>query len=127
MKCWVLGQKLLSTSFKDAIIDAVAAKVDELGRGCVDLCRIPFNESTPSLALRRLLADVVVYTWKLESLEGHDGTALLKFPEHLLDVARALNKVKMCALVGRTSPMAKSDCTYHEHVVDGTPCYKTLF
>ncbi|KAK4889098.1 hypothetical protein LTR27_012066 [Elasticomyces elasticus] len=122
--CWVFGQKILSVTFKDAIVDAMVEKTKD-GPHCTNLYTTPFDQSTPSKQLRKLLADIVVYRfvpvdWKTAT------TQITKYPEHLLDVALALDGVK---IQGRAAmpPWANNDCTYHEHVADGTPCYKTLF
>ncbi|KAK3619784.1 hypothetical protein LTR56_023798 [Elasticomyces elasticus] len=123
--CWILGQKLLSVTFKDAILDAIVAKMQDQGRYSKALYMQPFDYSTPSQSLRKLLSDIVVYKWV--PLDWTYNTPdIAKYPEHLLDVAMALDAVKW---QGRDAspPWANNDCTYHEHVADGTPCYKTLF
>ncbi|KAK5697053.1 hypothetical protein LTR17_024047 [Elasticomyces elasticus] len=124
-KCWVLGQKLLSTSFKDAAVDAIIEKMQSSGRFCRDLGDTPFDESSPSRALRKLMVDVVVYKWSQKTW-AEEGDGLSRFPNFLLDVARAQSKISKKGLP-TTLPWAGDDCTYHEHMDDGTPCYKTLF
>ncbi|KAK5683434.1 hypothetical protein LTS10_004966 [Elasticomyces elasticus] len=124
INCWALGQKLLSTTFMDAVVDAITTKMVDDNKWCSDLYREAYTKSTPSPTLRNLLADIVVYKYTPTSWET--SADLVKFPEHLLDALKAMDKIKM---TGRNAmlPWANNDCTYHEHVADGTPCYKTLF
>ncbi|KAK5714078.1 hypothetical protein LTR15_010986 [Elasticomyces elasticus] len=124
INCWALGHKLLSTNFKDAVLDAVTTKMVDDNRWCWDLYRESFKKSTPSPKLRGLLADIVVYRYTDETWENCED--IVKFPEHLLDVAKAFNKIKVSGCSAK-APWTNNDCTYHEHVADGTPCYKTLF
>ena len=124
IKCWILGQKLLSLTFKDAIVDAIVAKMQG-HEHCNDLYTSPFKYNTPSTVLRKLLADIVVYMWPDEEFEEQSEN-MSKYPEHLMDVAKALHKVKLTGYP-TTKPWGKDDCTYHEHVASGKPCYKTMF
>ncbi|KAK5745690.1 hypothetical protein LTR17_001190 [Elasticomyces elasticus] len=124
-KCWMLGQKLLSTTFKDAILDAITAKL-QLGRHPTSLYQGPYRDSSPSAAFKKLLTDIVVYLWKDEEIDRRDG--LLLYPEFLFDIAKALSKVKVKGHpVSPPWNIDGNECYYHEHVADGTPCYKTLF
>ncbi|KAK4952681.1 hypothetical protein LTR10_009487 [Elasticomyces elasticus] len=124
INCWALGHKLLSTSFRDAVLDAITTKMMDDNRWCLDLYRESFKKSTPSPKFRCLLADIVVYMYTDE--DWKDCEDIVKFPEHLLDVAKAFDKIKVSGR-SATAPWTNNDCTYHEHVADGTPCYKTLF
>ncbi|KAK3614218.1 hypothetical protein LTR56_027396 [Elasticomyces elasticus] len=124
-ECWALGQKLLSTTYKDAVVDTIIEKMRTSGRFCSNLHEYPCQNSTPSRAFRKLLVDVVVYRWSQKTW-AEIGDGLSSFPDFLLDIARAQSKISKKGFP-TTLPWAGDDCTYHEHMDDGTPCYKTLF
>ena len=122
--CWVLGETVLSTSFKDAITDALIARMKECGRFPITMHQAMYRNSGGSCGMRRLLVDVTVWKWPdyiMSSRSQH-----VDYMQFFFDVAVAMNQLKHKGLKG-ARPFSKEDtCLYHDHG-DDTPCYKTMF
>lgn len=113
---------LLSTSFKDAVVDAMVTK---LNYGIPRHLHLVFYTGSNSQSMARKLAvDVIV--WKCPAgyfNKEHFGDASEEFRWDLLS---RLGKVKDTGK-GVTVPWTAGGCTYHDHVAAGLPCYKELF
>lgn len=123
--CWAQGEKLASSVFQDAIVDALCQKIgDELLYPFTLHRNIYSNTSTPN-AMSRLLVDIAAWKWKEEYLQDarKDHVNSSAF---LGDLALRLFSLSAEERKG-PPPFTKNDCTYHEHVKDGKPCYKTIF
>jgi len=123
--CWLLGEHLVSTSFKDAIVDAIQAKMKEEECYPLDIHRAIYAKGSCSSRLRNLLVDIAVWEWDIDSIEGcRQWAAESRF---MIDVAIAL-KERLDSDQPQESPFAHQEpCHYHEHVSEGKPCYTTMF
>ncbi|KAK5126057.1 hypothetical protein LTR85_011412 [Meristemomyces frigidus] len=123
VKSYILGEKLLDTHFKDAVLDCL---IEKLRKTCTFDTRLTntIHENTPEGSpLRRLLQDIYVWagnsTWLDEALLGDYVNA-----EFLLD----LSKRHMAFWGGRRPekvPYVGCTCGYHEHV-QGV-CYRAAY
>ena len=122
-KCWVLGEKVLSTSFKDAIADALIAKMRAAGRFPITMHEAVYRNSGGSCDMRRLLVDIAVWSWKHDNMTSRKRDSdLVKF---FYDVAVTLHSLKKLG-GNKGAPYRKeASCTYHDH--GAAPCYKTMF
>lgn len=123
--CWVQGETLMSTTFKDAVADALVQKICEDDFWPIELhYQIYSRTSTPN-SMSRLLVDIAIWEWNEESAkESRERHA--ECSEFLGDLA-----VRMFSLSlkerERPAPFTKHDCSYHEHGKEDTPCYKKIF
>ena len=121
---WVFGDKVLSPSFKDALIDALVSKIVNTGR-YLTRAEYIYHKSTSGSAIRRLIVDIAIYKWSEKDMAqvnpNPDNMAFLH------DGAVALKKLQKSG--GRsTAPFEGEDaCVYHEHDANGQPCYRTMF
>ena len=76
----------------------------ETNNYCYTLHRDPFAQETPSTALRKLLADIVVYRWADKDWKRSKG-AIREYP--VLDIASVLDRVKVTGRAS-TAPWMKS-------------------
>ena len=121
---WLLGDKILSDSFKDAIVDRYAELTSLTGRCAgVHLPRIIYNHSNLPSGLKRLLVDIAVLGW----LDG----SYKCLPREIADAdffaettLRALQIPPEQRHVDK--PWVDCGCRYHDHGEE-TPCYKTMF
>ena len=127
--CWMLGEKLLSSSFKDAITDTIICKMQDTKMQDtrswpLDLHGTVYQGSAGDRGLRRLLVDVAVWEWSDSNI--YDVVKKNNAPQFVGDLAIALSKFRKAGLHG-DAPFSKKDtCLYHDHG-DATPCYKTTF
>ncbi|KAK5124701.1 hypothetical protein LTR85_001414 [Meristemomyces frigidus] len=121
---WLLGNKLLSTSFKDAVVDALTSKMAQEERWPLSMYTKVYPGSCASSQIRRLLVDVVVWTWTIGIISK--GLEIKGFPDFLFDVAIALDQTKVNGRQGK-APFESESCQYHEHVAEGKACYRTMF
>jgi len=124
-RLWCLGQKLLSTSFKDAVVDALIAK-------CVAEFMYPtsmhlsiYAAGSSTSAIRRLLVDFMVWSLHAKTIEwkGYDAIAA----EYYYDVLVAKGRMTGDADSNQAPFKQGNTCRYHEHVAEGKPCYMTMF
>jgi hypothetical protein len=126
---WLLGNSLLSTSFKDAVVDAMVHKLTLAQTVPLDVYIDMYQHSSDSAPIRKLMVDIAVHEWEEEAIAtvDTDNDPAVQ-AEFLRDVAVALFKVKdlSAAQQARNPISVNSGCYYHEH---GTkkPCYKTMF
>lgn len=121
---WHLGQKLLATTLRDAVVDALAFKIASTSMYPVSLTWSVYEVSAASSAMRRLLVDIAVWLWDDNYLEKEQ---LRSEPlEFVLDLAAAMSKIRAHGRQS-VSPLSNPGCRYHDHVAEGKPCYKTMF
>lgn len=123
-KCWVLGDKLASTNFKDAVCDAMCEKMkieERFPTGVHE--RLYPSSATPTCA-RRLIVDIATYKWGSTTIG--DRTMHESWNEFFRDLAVNLRTVSEQQRKS-TPPFDNPECKYHEHVAAKTPCYKTMF
>lgn len=120
---WLLGDKLLSTPFQDASIDALIKVIDKYRQYQADMHEIVYAKTAGPNALRRLLVDTAVWTWQDDVYNGQRVDAA--WMEFFRDLALRLNGVAK-GRREKTAPFYMGPCEYHEHGKE-QPCYKTMF
>jgi hypothetical protein len=126
---WILGEVLLSGSFKDAVSDAI---LDKLNTGLyypTSLFCSAYKYGSANSAFRRLMVDIAVYHWDDDTMSKlhteRDQAAILPFYQ---SIAVALLQWKQQPEIAKNadSPTKlEGTCFYHEH--GDKPCYKTMF
>lgn len=120
--CWIMGEKLLSNSFKDAITDALIEKVSTDSKYPLSIHEGIFLESGGQVGMRKLLVDLATWYWTAESISRSNGQGT----EFFFQVALAMKKLRPTDLTGK-APFEKEDtCIYHDHG-ESSACYKTMF
>lgn len=122
---WTLGDKLNSSSFMDAILDTMISGM-ESDKSCpMTLHEIIYPDSARASCMKRFLVDVAAWEWSenavAEAAQDKDTPR-----EFFRDFASALHKFAKSGRQG-VAPYKGSTCCYHEHVVQGKPCYRTMF
>lgn len=126
---WILGNILLSGSFKDAVTDAMVHTVlnDNIP---FDIHGDLYKNSSESSPIRKLAVDITVHKWYAEEIADLDTKEEPEVHANFLrDVAVAFHKVKQLSKAEQeVNPIESSEggCHYHEHGAD-KPCYKTMF
>lgn len=121
-QCWCLGDKLLSSSFKDAITDTAIARLLTTKKFPLSMPQEVYQASSGDSGMRRLMRDVVVWRWDdyhLSSRFRPDDSI-----EFYVDVAVTMKKVSEAQRSGDPPYAAKSTCGYHDH---NGACYKSMF
>lgn len=103
VKCWALGSKLLSTSFKDATTDAVIASPVG-GPYCLDWHETIYSVSSPRSEIRKLIVDIAVWRWEIGAMEIQSMKD--EWSHFILDVAVALEKVSDSLLHSRARSLS---------------------
>lgn len=126
---WVLGEMLLSSSFKDAAVDAIIHKIaaDECFPSfeCLPL----YAQSPAGSPVRRLMVDIAAHYWSEASVStlDADGDPVV-LASFFQSVTVALLKRSLLPKPVRKvkHPLSQeSPCFYHEH--GEGPCYKSMF
>lgn len=124
-KCWVQGEILCSSSFKDATADALVQKLRDEESYPLDVYIYFYQDTATPNSMRRLQVDIAVWQWEEEDLKEQTKKHI-ECSEFLGDLALRLFSLSAEERKG-PAPFTKNDCTYHEHVKEGKPCYKTIF
>jgi len=126
---WILGNILVSGSFKDAVVDAMVHKT-LTNSVPIDIHVDLYQNSSDISPIRKLMVDIAVHLWYEEEIADLDTE---EEPEvhakFLRDMAVAFHKVKQLSKAEQAkNPIESSEggCRYHEHGAD-KPCYKTMF
>ena len=127
-KLWKLGQSIMSTSFKDAITDALISKLKDGADVPVGMYRGIYPASPQTAGVRKLLVDIAVWGWHPKVLQAQRQKASLKeCADFFLDLAVALDKIKITGRQGEAPYLKQEDfCGYHDHEAEGKPCYRTI-
>lgn len=120
--CWRLGDKLGSTSFQDAIVDAINHKIESTKSCPTQLHQGAYRDTATSNSLRRLAVDIAVWNWEAMIAEAKQGP----WDTFFLDLAVRLHGLDDSER-NATAPFLGDTCKYHEHVAAKKPCYKTMF
>lgn len=122
---WLMAQKLLSTSFKDALVDTLIAKCVEEKFYPNSLHRAVYASGSSKSGMRKLLVDFHIWGTGAKRIEkvGFE----LESAEFYYDIAVARNKRKSAAKIADAPFKEEDTCRYHEHVAEGKPCYETMF
>lgn len=121
---WLLGEKLESCSFKDAVVDATIDKVLKDDCYAAYIQDDIYPKSTTKSAIRRLIVDVAIW--------NHDSGVMNRqgYREHLgrfyFDLGRAMHALKRQGLPDSAPYKSHDPCKYHEHDQEGKSCYKTM-
>ena len=128
VQCWALGEKLQSTSFKDAVTDVLISKVVAKQAHPTTMHEGIYPVSTSQSAIRMLLVDIAKHFWTWQDMGSWEDKGC-KQPEFFFDLAAALNMGKRVGAGGFGGPGFTNEytCIYHEHVAEGKACYKTMF
>lgn len=121
---FLLGDKLLSTSFKDAVTDAIIAKLAASDRCRNDIHRQLYSASSKASGVRRLCVNIAVK--HLSSASFKEKCAEDGVPEFFCDVLVEFNDVYMDK-IEHVGPIEPGTCEFHDHVAENKPCYKTMF
>lgn len=118
---WILGDKLLSQTFKDAICDAVIEKVIASQKYPIQLYWTAYGKSIQETGLRRVAIDLAVFYWRDEVFH-EEYNAHAASTEFFRDVCLRCK----ARTPGEALPWIDCGCKYHDHGT-GKPCYKTMF
>lgn len=127
-RCWELGEKLMSTNFKDAIVDALIDKITSEEQYPTGLQGVVYRSLRKDSAIRKLFVDISIWGWDHDTMKAlqreEDNNA-----EFLCDLAIKLHKLHTLGPdEGGSAPYLEDNtCVYHEHVAEDKPCYKTMF
>lgn len=129
-QAWLLSDRILSVSFKDAVVDKVISLVSDHGKVPTAMHRDIFKGSACRSGMRNLLTDIAVYSWFPGTLADQPGDA--ECADFFRDVGAAAMKRMASALRGQallTAPYDRKSvgCHYHDHDTEEKPCYKTMF
>ena len=128
---WILGEVLLSVSFKDAVLDALLHKLAPKGRYPTGMSFLAYKYSSESSPFRRLMVDIAVYRWEESSMslpvDEEDRVGVFPFFQ---SVSLALLRWKLQSEVATKAEdmdptRREGTCFYHEH--GDKPCYRTMF
>jgi hypothetical protein len=131
MDAWVLGEVLLSTSFKDAVLDAVLHKLSTSISTPIGMFFWAYKYSSRGSPIRRLMVDSAVCYWgedffsrTYDGISESEQAAVVPFYQ---SAAVALLKWKLQPEIAKAdNPTERAGtCFYHEH--GDKPCYKTMF
>ena len=122
---WVLGGKLMSTSFKDAIVDALISKINTTNRFPTTLHEDIYPKSTKQSRMRKLLVELTIWSWH----PGDLTTRIFRVDsaEFFFDLVVAMASIKQTDRQGESPYKGEDTCLYHEHEAEGKVCYKTMF
>jgi hypothetical protein len=126
---WILGEVLLSTSFKDAVVDAMMHKISS--DDCMPTFEIlPIYRHSPAGSpIRRLMVDIAANHWSEHSalsIETDDDPAILATFFQSVTIALMKRALQPKPAKKVKDPLGQlSQCLYHDHGVE--PCYKTMF
>lgn len=126
VEAWQLGDYILSISFKDAVVDALYAKIHKDDVHDIELHEVLYPLSSEMSGVRKLLIDQVVSGWEMADLkmvkEKHG-----KLHELFFDVAAAVIAKRQYGVTPGSVGKPKG-CEYHEHMERmGERCYKEMF
>jgi hypothetical protein len=125
---WLLGDRILSVSFKDAIVDKVIHMVRDLNQVPTALHRDIYKGSAFGSGMRTLLVDIATYSWFSGTLADQPGDP--ECAEFFRDVGvQAMRRRTLQSEALATALYDQKDvgCHYHDHKAEGKPCYKTMF
>jgi hypothetical protein len=131
---WLLGDRILSTSFKDAVVDMVVSLAVGDGELPTSMHQDIFKGSAYKSGMRKLLVDIAVHGWSPAMLEQQESDPAVEF---FKDVAVSCVRRTAYILHPTTTQHARTTacvsygnsllrCHYHEHG-EHQHCYRTMF
>ena len=121
---WILGEKLLSTSFKDATVDAIIAKVVDRNAWPTAMQEDIYPKSSGSSKIRKLLVDIAAWEWTEDSMSRREQGQ--EWAQFYFDLSTTLIKINREGTKREAPYKGEDTCIYHEHGEE-QPCYKTMF
>lgn len=122
---WILAEKLMSVSLKDAVVDMLVAFLVDEADYPTEMHVAVYPISSAKSAIRKLLVDIGIWSFGSGAIGeyGYDAGSA----KYLFDMIVAKEELKDC-IHHSQAPWQRGDiCRYHEHVAEGKPCYKTMF
>ncbi|KAK5170383.1 uncharacterized protein LTR77_004970 [Saxophila tyrrhenica] len=123
--CWVLGERVLCTAFKDAASDAFLDKYAFHNKTPLRAQFDIYPNSTERSCIRRLLVDFAAHTWHVDFFRreelAEDNAAFI------VDVAIRLVEIRNRSEGKKNLQWIVDRCEYHEHVSEKKPCYLETF
>ncbi|KAF2874077.1 hypothetical protein BDV95DRAFT_487789 [Massariosphaeria phaeospora] len=125
MECYALGDFLQDLDFKDAVVDACAEKMASDDVSFIGLGQMIYPRSLAKSPHRKFAVDTALHTWDLKSFSPIHRE---KDPsEFLLDLLAAVaQSMRTGGQDNKTSKVffaSLTPCEYHEHTLQGKPCY----
>lgn len=118
---WILGDVLQSSSFRDAVADAIIQKSIEQNKWPTGVQYRVYPHSIGSNGIRRLVVDIAAFRWSGEECQTRDADAV-EMAHFFGDACvRLADKQR-----GAKDPFDSPGCRYHDHGEE-KPCYKTMF
>lgn len=126
-KAWVFGDKVLSTSFKDAVVDATISNMNTSKYHPLRMHLDVYPSSKKGAKMRQLLVDLAAWGWSEEDIASYDNDR--HAPGFYAELAIVLKRRCMAYSAGgdKAPYEGSTGCHYHEHVAEDKPCYKTMF
>ena len=129
VQAWALGDHLYASAFKDAVIDVIISKIhDNHLTPPLSLHRMIYCNVNADTLLRQLAVDIAAWHWDDTFLANQKRAGGWRgwdvCTDFFVDLALSLNKMKKTGQSGEP-PFEGDTCTYHEHRLIGTPCYKS--
>lgn len=120
---WDLGDRMLCTSLRDAVVDRFIGTVSSWSPRGVLLWMKAYAKANSSRGLKRLLVDVALWNWR--SSDFQRAQYLLPLSPLLVETVLRARTISPAELKGKR-PWVDAGCKYHDHG-DDKPCYKTMF
>jgi len=131
MRCWLLGYRLQSVTFRDAVIDVLFENLDRASEAFLDtaLFETAFQQTEGFNGLRKLAVDLAIDRWQQKDFVKAPCADIADFwKEVSLRLIRyRQDKRHEAAFQKRMSASKQQNCTYHDHLLTERPCYRKLF
>ena len=120
LKAWILGDKLLDTNFKDALMDALIGRLSDTEAFAAFRAATSFiyTRTPDGSAPRRLLTDIYTYhgaSWWVDELM-HSGLQETYAVDFLRDLSKTqLTQRNPCTVSAAAYMAPKISCAYHDH------------
>lgn len=121
VKAYMLGDKMMDTTFKDALVDSIIDKLIVSGRFDLNLIDLIYGNTPATSPLRRLLRDIYGWAGQRSWLDSIDSDEPLQaeFMKELLQYHMGFHRT---AGVQAAPFLSQTTCMYHEH--GDRTCYK---
>lgn len=119
--CWILGDKLQSTSSEEAVLDAFAEKAALEQTVSDGDARAAYTKTVGENGLKRLAVEIATFAWSEDAFETWQAEASVE-AQFYEDVCLRLRKKNNST----QDPLKNPGCKFHDHGRD-KPCYKTMF
>jgi hypothetical protein len=126
---YIMADYVLSTDFKDAVIDAIIEKMIDKNKCPTMVIELIYSRTTDKLPHRKVVREVMLKTWKDAQYQELRELNLTR--EDLLDLliivgtgskGRYVHDTHMWDAFNHMIP-----CAYHEHTLTGAVCYRAKY